>query len=303
MPRGRLRVLDELKQREVCALVSAGCSLLAAANYVECAPNTIRREAVRNPDFGERFRAGRMNSLALVYNSAGIGTTRRNVAMTRQYLQAYSQRLATLRLQLRGVDPEIVSPIMVEDLDTASPAARALGARAIGECGLDSGKAKRGGADIATQTRVLEAQLEVARQLRLPVILHCVGAHALLLDVLGRQGELPAGGVLHSYSGSRELIRDYLRFGLCFSFAGIVTRAFAMSFDPFETKHEAQAALGDSGGAVFIRREGRFELAGVLIAVGGYPGQPPETSLYGNTTNAADLSVFARKLTELVRGR
>jgi hypothetical protein len=84
---------------------------------------------------------------------------------------------------------------------------------------------------------------------------------------------------------------------------GIVTRAFAMRFDPFETQHEAQAALGDSGGAVFIRREGRFELAGVLIAVGSYPGQSPETSLYGNTTNAADLSVFARKLTALVRGR
>jgi sodium transport system permease protein len=81
---------------------------------------------VIDADFGERFRAGRMNSVALVYDSAGIGTTRRNAALTRQYLQAYSQRLATLRLQLRGVDPEIVSPIVVEDLDTASPAARAL---------------------------------------------------------------------------------------------------------------------------------------------------------------------------------
>jgi sodium transport system permease protein len=81
---------------------------------------------VIDPDFGARFRAGRMNSVALVYDSAGLGTTRRNAALTRQYLQAYSQRLATLRLQLRGVDPEIVAPIVVEDLDTASPAARAL---------------------------------------------------------------------------------------------------------------------------------------------------------------------------------
>lgn len=102
--------------------------------------------------------------------------------------------------------------------------ARALQARAIGECGLDGPKAKRGGADLETQRRVLEPQLEVARQLQLPVILHCVAAHALMLDVLKRHGRLPAGGVLHSFSGSRELIREYLAFDLCFSFAGIVTR-------------------------------------------------------------------------------
>jgi hypothetical protein len=62
MPRGRVRVLDEAKQREVCALVSAGCSLLAAAQYVACAPNTIRREAARNPDFGRRFREARLQA-------------------------------------------------------------------------------------------------------------------------------------------------------------------------------------------------------------------------------------------------
>jgi hypothetical protein len=54
--------LDEGKQREVCALVSAGCSLQAAASYVECAPNTIRREAARNPDFGRRFREARLQA-------------------------------------------------------------------------------------------------------------------------------------------------------------------------------------------------------------------------------------------------
>jgi TatD DNase family protein len=58
----------------------------------------------------------------------------------------------------------------------------------------------------------------------LPIILHCVGAHARLLALLTRAGPLAAGGVLHSYSGGRELIRDYERLNLSFSFAGIVTR-------------------------------------------------------------------------------
>ena len=80
----------------------------------------------------------------------------------------------------------------------------------------------------------------------------------------------------------------------------IVTRAFAMRFDPGDTRLEAQAAVGDSGGAAFIEREGRFELAGILIAVAGYPGQPPETALYGNLTTAADLSVYRRTLAALL---
>jgi hypothetical protein len=62
MPAGRIRSLDESKQREVCALLSAGCSLEAAASYVECAANTIRREALRNPDFGRRLREARIQA-------------------------------------------------------------------------------------------------------------------------------------------------------------------------------------------------------------------------------------------------
>ena len=42
--------------------MSAGCSLQAAAHYVACAPNTIRREADRNPDFGRRFREARLQA-------------------------------------------------------------------------------------------------------------------------------------------------------------------------------------------------------------------------------------------------
>jgi hypothetical protein len=54
--RGRPRVLDEMKQREVCALVSAGFNLAGAARYVNCSANTIRRHAERDPAFREQLR-------------------------------------------------------------------------------------------------------------------------------------------------------------------------------------------------------------------------------------------------------
>ena len=51
MSNGRHRILDEAKRREVCALVSTGCSLSSAARYVGCDRGTLRREAQRNEEF------------------------------------------------------------------------------------------------------------------------------------------------------------------------------------------------------------------------------------------------------------
>jgi IS30 family transposase len=53
---GRPRALNEVKRREICALVSVGCSLENAARYVGCVPSTIRREARRNREFSDELR-------------------------------------------------------------------------------------------------------------------------------------------------------------------------------------------------------------------------------------------------------
>jgi len=95
------------------------------------------------------------------------------------------------------------------------------GARAIGECGLD-GPCATTGAPMERQISVLRAHLELARRFQLPVLLHCLRAHEPMLKLLA-EGPLPAGGVLHSYSGSAEQVRDYLPFNLHFSFAGPIT--------------------------------------------------------------------------------
>jgi hypothetical protein len=59
---GRPRALDEVKRREICALVSTGCGVLGAAHYVGCNPITIRREAARNPEFYEQLRAAELSA-------------------------------------------------------------------------------------------------------------------------------------------------------------------------------------------------------------------------------------------------
>lgn len=53
---GRPHALDEVKQAEVCALVSTGVSLRSAARYVGCDRKTIHREQLRNEQFASNLR-------------------------------------------------------------------------------------------------------------------------------------------------------------------------------------------------------------------------------------------------------
>lgn len=102
----------------------------------------------------------------------------------------------------------------------ALAAARERGAAAIGEIGLDR-KLERVPFD--EQLTVFEDQLAVAREIDLPVSLHCRGAFNELIQCLKRVGAPRAGGWLHNFTGSAELAQDLTRFGLSFSLGGVLT--------------------------------------------------------------------------------
>jgi trypsin len=77
------------------------------------------------------------------------------------------------------------------------------------------------------------------------------------------------------------------------SLDGSTTRAFATEFtDVGPTPYPAQAAVGDSGGAAFVKVNGTWMLAGILFAIDSYSGQPADTALFGNHTYAGDLSFY-----------
>jgi TatD DNase family protein len=124
-----------------------------------------------------------------------------------------------------GIHPQLLAerPASGDDalLAALEEALAAGGAVALGECGLD-GPSAAAGAPMARQVRVLQAQLRLARRHGLPVLLHCLKAHDALLEVLEAE-RLPAGGVLHSWSGSEQQIPPFARLGLGFAFAGAIT--------------------------------------------------------------------------------
>jgi hypothetical protein len=65
---------------------------------------------------------------------------------------------------------------------------------------------------------------------------------------------------------------------------------------------EAQAAYGDSGGAIFRKNGSAWELSGLILTVEGYSGQPDPgaNAIYGNLTYAADLSFYRSQIVALV---
>jgi len=88
---------------------------------------------------------------------------------------------------------------------------------------------------------------------------------------------------------------------------GRTTDAFGSIFDEAGSTHEGQAATGDSGGAAFVWNGSQWELAGVLFAVNivpgcqeNLPGQDPTSTLYTQTTWAADLSVYQTQILDVI---
>jgi len=93
---------------------------------------------------------------------------------------------------------------------------------AIGEMGLDFYKAE----NQEQQRMVFAAQLALASQLNLPVIIHCREAAAQMREVLQdwkeREGE-KARGVMHCWGGTPVETAWFLDLGFYISFSGTVT--------------------------------------------------------------------------------
>jgi TatD DNase family protein len=122
-----------------------------------------------------------------------------------------------------------IHPWHVEDSpDLEEVRLHAMGghAVAIGEIGLDFSP------DLPsrqTQEKVLAAQLDLAVELGLPVLIHCRKAHEALHGMLA-QYRKRLRGVMHSFSGSLEQMEWFLELDFYIAFSGSVTRSTAKRY-------------------------------------------------------------------------
>jgi len=93
---------------------------------------------------------------------------------------------------------------------------------AIGEMGMDLYKAD----NYAVQRIVFEAQIAIACELNLPVIIHCRDAAPEVREILQKWQEktgLVPRGVMHCWGGTPEETQWFLDLGFYISFSGTVT--------------------------------------------------------------------------------
>lgn len=165
-----------------------------------------------NEDRDELLSSLPEQGVSLIVNpGCDIPTSRKAVELAEQYPFIYAAV---------GFHPEELENAELSDLEEIRRLAAHEKVVAIGEIGLDyywvkdeDGRKK--------EQEFFRAQLSLAEELNLPVIVHDREAHG---DTLAIVKEFPnVTGVFHCYSGSVEMAQELVKIGWMISFTGVLT--------------------------------------------------------------------------------
>ncbi len=141
--------------------------------------------------------------------SSSVEDTAENSELAQKYDYIYAAA---------GVHPESVDTNPADYLETVRKAiSENPKIRAVGEIGLDY---HYDGYDREKQIKLFREQLEFARELDMPVIVHSRDACE---DTLVLLREFKPKGVVHCFSGSAETAREIIRLGMYIGFTGVLT--------------------------------------------------------------------------------
>ncbi|MDV3426854.1 MAG: TatD family hydrolase [Bacillota bacterium] len=118
-----------------------------------------------------------------------------------------------------GIHPEFANIINEEVIDKLREMAKFNKIRAIGEIGLDYYYEENPAREI--QKKAFIRQMELAEEVKLPVILHIRDAYTDALEIMKSFKNVK--GVVHCFSGSPEIARECLKLGYYIGFTGVVT--------------------------------------------------------------------------------
>ncbi len=138
-----------------------------------------------------------------------------------------------------------VHPHDSKDWDAAAEVRlRALSSRAcvvaIGEIGLDF---HHDFSPREAQYIAFRAQMKLAREVSLPVVIHCREAYPETLEALAAEGVGEIGGVMHCWAGSPEQALDTVQLGMALGFGGTLTFKSAEDIREAAVRVPAEALL------------------------------------------------------------
>ena len=129
-----------------------------------------------------------------------------------EYSKKYDFMYATV-----GIHPESANDLPSDYIDTLRKLAQDKKAVAIGEIGLDY---YWDSVPRDVQKKVFTEQLELAKDMKLPVVIHDRDAHGDTMEILK---SYKPNGLLHCFSGSVEMCKEIVKLGMSISLGGVVT--------------------------------------------------------------------------------
>lgn len=119
-----------------------------------------------------------------------------------------------------GVHPEETKDLTDEDMKLIADYCKYDKVVALGEIGLDYYWDEP---DRNIQKKWFEAQLEIARKVNLPIVIHSRDAASDTLNIMKDHKAGEIGGVIHCFSYEKEMAREYLNMGFNLGIGGVVT--------------------------------------------------------------------------------
>lgn len=152
------------------------------------------------------------NNLELVINvGADMESSRRAVELSEKYDKIYAAV---------GVHPHDAKDVDESTIDELRSLASARKVVAIGEIGLDY-HYDNSPRDI--QKKWFRRQIKLAKELNLPIIVHERESTKDALDIITEEYDGKLTGVIHCFSSSVEIAKEYIKLGFFISLGGPVT--------------------------------------------------------------------------------
>lgn len=119
-----------------------------------------------------------------------------------------------------GVHPSETEGMTQKDIDILKELSQQEKIVAIGEIGLDYYWDEP---DRQIQKKWFEAQMNLAEEVDLPIIIHSREAAKDTRDIMAAAHAEDIGGVVHCYSYSKEMAREFLNMGFYLGVGGVIT--------------------------------------------------------------------------------
>ena len=144
-----------------------------------------------------------------------VGIEPSSCKKTLQIAEAYPHIFAII-----GIHPHHAAEVVKKDLAELQDLARHPKVKAWGEIGLDF---YRNLSPPAIQKERFRQQIQIGKELGLPLVIHSRSATQETISILQEEGTGEQGGVIHCFSGDEETARRYLDMGFIVSIPGVIT--------------------------------------------------------------------------------